>query len=153
MARVWEATTDPAWIEPIATAAAALGDTFKCNQAAVASGSLDLTYPSAEQLAGYMAEPDADVVVCYDDRTKRLDGYLVARRMASGALGQWVGVFQQAGQIAPIYRGLLDVPVAKHGWIRGRITNPELREWLRVNIPGTIDPDDPQVIQYGDVPT
>jgi hypothetical protein len=150
MARVWEITTDPAWIDPIVLNAAMLGDIFKCNQAAVQAGREELTYPSTVQVGSYMESPVHDVVICHDGT--ELEGYLVSQIMPSGAWGLWVGVFRQAGQIAPIYRGLLDIPVATYGWIRGRITNDDLRKWLEQNIPGTIDPSDPQIIQYGNVP-
>ena len=151
MARVFEVTIDPAWVQPIATAAAALGDTFKCNAAAVQSGRPELTFPSATEVQAFMDSDVHDVIICHDGPD--LDGYLIVKDVEDGALGRWVGVFLQAGQIAPVYRGMLDLPVAQYGWVRGRITNDALREWLRVNIPGTIDPIDPQIIRYGSVPT
>jgi hypothetical protein len=149
--RVFEVTTDTAWVDAIVAEASALDHAMRCNQGAVQAGAFGLTYPSAEQLAGYMAQGHDDVIVAHIG--SMIDGYLVVRAAESGCVGKWVGVFRLAptAEVAAIYRGLLDVAVQRYGWVRGRITNDELREWLRVTMPGTLDPDDPTVIRYGDV--
>lgn len=133
--------TDLSWVDQIAAVDEQVPDEWVCNTDALMSPDGQRA-PSAEALREFLSRDRSTVVIATEGDD--VVGYVIADRANDddGCRGRWVGTTD-----ADVLEGLLDVLVARHGWVYGRITNKQIQEAM-LTFGCVRDAEDPEIFRY-----
>jgi len=147
-----DATNLDQWCQPVRDFSKSLDVELRCNAAAVARQKWDLTYPSFSMIREFV-DRDALVVVAHDG--DEVVGYLICTddrdRKYGGCYCRWIGLKDlPPEEMSDIYSSMGDIAVEKYGWLWGRVSNTDIRNFMINFIDGCelgIDGDD-QIVTY-----
>jgi hypothetical protein len=113
---------------------------WRCNQSAIARGSVELSRPTRAQLRAHILSPDSTVVLVTNDAGTVVHGYTVAKddagRRHGGAQIRWIGARPNLtlAQKRDVFVALLDVIANIYGWAWGRVSNATIYALMRDNM-------------------
>lgn len=140
------------WAPKIVNFTSTLDVLQRCNLPAVQSGRTDLTAPSEAAVDAFIADPDAFVcvaegalgvmrgyIICTDDRVKQRHG---------GGYVRWIGTLALLPVVRQaVFDELIGAGTARYGFLWGRVTHPEIHDFILNNIDGVHPLDgDPDLI-------